>query len=299
MQLEKLTMYNFQLEFNRFFNYFNIFLDKKINSLSETAPKIIRDAMKYAVSDGGKRVRPVLCLATAEMLGVDFDLVKEYALAIELIHSYSLVHDDLPSMDNDDYRRGKFSTHKKFGEANGILCGDALLNYSFEVCLSKDNYTMSDIDAMRIIADFAGYNGMIAGQVLDLENEKNNYINEKDLYNIYHKKTAKLIIAPLLVSSCLANKKFYTELKDFGYNLGIMFQIIDDLLDVEGDIVSIGKTPNKDSAKGKITSINLFGLKGAKERAKFHYDKCIDAIKHIPNNDFFVSFTKFMFERKK
>lgn len=292
-------MINFDSEYNRYLVLFNEYLNQKLNSLSDKSPKILCEAMKYAVADGGKRVRPILCFALADAFNVPISEVKDFALAIEFIHSYSLVHDDLPSMDNDDYRRGKLSTHKKYGEANGILVGDALLNFAFETCLSKKNISNKDVDAIRIIADCAGYNGMIAGQVLDLQNEKAIEFNEEILYKIYENKTAKLLMAPILVSSCLAGGKYFNELKEYAYNLGILFQITDDILDVEGDLSLIGKTPHKDGASDKLTSVKLFGLIGAKERAKNHYENCLNIVRELPNNDFLLTFTERIFKRKK
>ena len=292
-------MINFDSEYNRYLVLFNEYLNQKLNSLSDKSPKILCEAMKYAVADGGKRVRPILCFALADAFNVPISEVKDFALAIEFIHSYSLVHDDLPSMDNDDYRRGKLSTHKKYGEANGILVGDALLNFAFETCLSKKNISNKDVDAIRIIADCAGYNGMIAGQVLDLQNEKAIEFNEEILYKIYENKTAKLLMAPILVSSCLAGGKYFNELKEYAYNLGILFQITDDILDVEGDLSLIGKTPHKDGASDKLTSVKLFGLIGAKERAKNHYENCLNIVSELPNNDFLLTFTERIFKRKK
>jgi geranylgeranyl diphosphate synthase type II len=292
-------MINFNLEYDRYLSIFNGYLQQKLNSLDQSAPKTIKDAMTYAIADGGKRVRPVLCLAFAEVFGIAFERVLDFALAIECIHSYSLVHDDLPCMDNDDYRRGKLSTHKKFGEAMGVLAGDALLNFAFEVCLSKEDIGTKDILAMRTIAEFAGYNGMIAGQVLDLENEHASDLNEEVLYKIYDNKTAKLILAPIMVISCFINSEFKPVLREYGYNLGILFQITDDILDVEGEALTIGKTPNKDSKSDKLTSIKILGLEGAKKRLEKHYDKCVIALSKIPNNDFLKEFTDKIYKRKK
>lgn len=290
---------NYKLKFNEYLNTFNNFLNENIDNLSQTAPKIIVDAISYAVKDGGKRIRPVLCLATADVLGVPQQDVLNYALAIELIHSYSLVHDDLPAMDNDDYRRGKLSTHKKFGEAYGILAGDALLTLAFELCLNKREISKEEVSVIRTIASCAGYDGMIAGQVLDLQNERNDNADERVLYDIYANKTAKLIIAPILVASILLKNKHLDELTKFGLNLGFLFQITDDILDAQGDIETIGKTPHKDIASDKLTSIKLFGLDGAKERMNIHYDVCLDALSKIPNSDFLKSLTDEIYNRKK
>jgi geranylgeranyl diphosphate synthase type II len=292
-------MINFDIEYNRLLNVFNGYLEQKFNNLEKSAPNTIKEAMKYAVLDGGKRIRPILCLAFAEAFGIPLERVLDYALAIECIHSYSLVHDDLPCMDNDDYRRGKLSTHKKFGQAMGVLAGDALLNFAFEICLSKEKFFENDYKAMRVIAESAGYNGMIAGQVLDLENEKSNQISEEILYKIFDNKTAKLILAPIMVVSCFIDSTFAPIMREFGYNLGVLFQIEDDILDVEGDISVIGKTPNKDSAVDKLTSVKLFGLNGAKERADLHYERCINALSTLLNNEFLLLLTKKMHNRKK
>lgn len=285
--------------YNRYLNIFNEYLDAAFESLDKNAPDTITCAMKYAVQGGGKRIRPVLCLAVADILGVPFERVRNYCVAIECIHSYSLVHDDLPAMDDDDYRRGRLSTHKKFGEANGILAGDALLNFAFEFCLSKKDFDTYDVRALSILANCAGYKGMIAGQVLDLENENCKRADETVLYNIYENKTAQLIIAPLLIASVFAENRYSENLKEFGYNMGVLFQIVDDIMDVEGNLESIGKSPNKDEKANKLTSIMLFGLDGAKKRAEFHYNKCLDSLKGMQNADFLADFAKAMYVRRK
>ena len=290
---------NYKLEYNRYLGIFEEYLDKVFSSLDNLAPITLTDGMKYAVLDGGKRVRPVLCLATAELLKLDLSSVLHFALALECVHSYSLVHDDLPAMDNDDYRRGKLSTHKKFGEANGILIGDALLNFAFEHALSSDNFNQNSLKAMRVLADFAGYRGMIGGQVYDLQSENKQDFSEKDLYLIYENKTAKLITAPLLIASELSGGLYRKELSDFGYNLGVLFQIIDDIMDVEGTLESIGKTPHKDEEENKLTSIKIFGLDGAKERAKMHYEACKKAISNIPDSWFLSQLADAMYVRRK
>lgn len=287
-------------EYGKYLSIFEKYLEKSVPHLIETAPDILAEAIVYSISGGGKRVRPVLCLAAADMLGIPTDSVLNFALAIELIHSYSLVHDDLPAMDNDDYRRGKLSTHKKFGEANGILAGDALLNLAVEVCLSKPELTRNELKAVKIIFDFAGAKGMIAGQVLDLANEKKQALcSEDDLYKVYINKTSKLITAPLLVASAMADNRYFDELEEFGENLGILFQITDDIMDEEGSLDAIGKTPHKDKEADKLTSIKLFGLSGAKQIAKEHYLKCKKIICDIPGSNFLSDFTDAMYLRKK
>lgn len=288
---------NYAKQYDKYLNLFNAELDKCILSIKDK-PSILKEAMVYAISGGGKRIRPVLCYAVAEILGLDCSSVNEFAVAIELIHSYSLVHDDLPAMDNDDYRRGKLSTHKKFGEAYGILAGDALLNYAHEYCLSKKDFSIKDAKALRLLSEYAGYSGMIAGQVYDMQYEKKAIINEAQLYEVYNK-TYKLITAPLLIASILADNKYYEELKEFGFHLGSMFQIVDDIMDVEGDLALIGKTPHKDIEVDKLTSIKVFGLDGARKRAEYHYNSGKMILNKIQNSGFLSAFNDAMYIRKK
>lgn len=288
---------NFDLKFSEYQQVFNDYLSKLVEKL-ENDKNLISESMAYALSGGGKRIRPILCLATADMLGVHLDKVLPFALAIECIHTYSLVHDDLPAMDNDDYRRGRLATHKKYGEAFGILTGDGLLNLAFEIMLSKEDLTKNDARAISLVGEYAGSKGMILGQTFDLLNEKQPKFNEQTLYDIYINKTAKLIMAPILVPSILANDMSFENLKDFGENLGILFQISDDILDVESDITSLGKTPHKDEVYDKLTAIKVFGLDGAKQRAKEHFDKCILTLNQIDNSEFLIELTKKIYTRK-
>lgn len=290
-------MISYNLQYDYYLTYFNNQLKLALNAID--APSALKEAMEYAVVGGGKRIRPVLCLAVADMLGVKLDRVARYAVAIELIHSYSLVHDDLPAMDNDDYRRGQLSTHKKFGEAIGILTGDALLNYAFEFCLETPNFDKHDAKALKILANYAGCSGMIAGQVLDLQNEHNNQACEKVLYEIYNNKTAKLLTAPLLIASVMAEDKYYNQLESFGYHLGAMFQIVDDIMDVEGTVESIGKTPNKDADVDKLTAIKLFGVDGARSKVLYHYTQCKNILEQIDASAFIIELTEKMYTRNR
>ena len=291
-------MLNYNAEYEKYLKFFNQQLNIALKSFNNI-PEQLAESMTYAIVDGGKRVRPVLLFATAEMLGLNLDEVKEFAIAIECIHSYSLVHDDLPSMDNDDYRRGKLSTHKKFGEAFGILAGDGLLNFAFEYVLSKDDFSPLDAKALKLLAEHAGVSGMIAGQVLDLSNEKNDNVSEEVLYKIYENKTAKLLMCPLLIASIKSGNKYFDELMQLGLNIGYMFQISDDIMDAEQSSEHIGKTANKDQIQDKLTAIKVFGVDGAKERRELHYNKCIDALNKIENADFLVKFVKKLYERTK
>ena len=283
--------YDFYLE------YFNGELGKVFDSLSADAPDVIKDAMRYATEGGGKRIRPVLLLAAAEMLGVKKEKALPFSISLELIHSYSLVHDDLPAMDNDDFRRGKPSTHKKFGEAYGILCGDALLNFAFEYALSFVE-NKDDIAALKILADLSGYNGTIKGQVLDLYYQGVS-ADEKVLYEIYLNKTANLLIAPFLMASALSGGKYADELKELGKNLGLLFQFTDDILDMEGTLSEIGKTPLKDEIEDKLTSVKIFGIVGAKHKCLMYYNNCLNILSKIKGSEFIQSLVESVYRRKK
>lgn len=287
------------LSFNNIYqenlNIFNECLQEYF-STNDLVPHIIYDAVKYSVFNGGKRVRPVLCISLAKSLGVDVNKILPHALAIEFIHSYSLVHDDLPSMDNDDYRRGKLSTHKKYGEAIGVLTGDALLNLAFETVLNKPNFDLLDAKALKILAEYSGYSGMIKGQVLDLEGEATKNYTKENLYEIIVNKTSKLITAPLLIASTLGGGKYFDTLKEYGFSLGYLFQITDDIFDVTETLESIGKTPQKD--KDKITAINVFGLDGAKEQANIAYEYCLSLLSDKPELTFLREFTEYIYNRK-
>ncbi|MBQ3597049.1 MAG: polyprenyl synthetase family protein [Clostridia bacterium] len=290
---------NFDNKFNNYVESFNLYLDNFLTTLDKEAPQLLVDSIKYSVKNGGKRVRPTLLFASAEICGVEPIKLINYALAIEFIHSYSLVHDDLPAMDNDDFRRGQLSTHKKFGEDIGILAGDALLNLAMEICLSKQDFGLNDVKATKLLFEYAGFSGMIGGQVLDLNNNSNNTQAGKEfLYSVYLNKTCKLLTAPLLIPSIISGGKYYDKLKSFGENFGYTFQIIDDILDVTSSLQTLGKTPNKDEQTNKCTSVKLFGLDGAKKLAKEHYDLTIQALDGIENCDFLLQFAKKFLERK-
>lgn len=288
---------DYNTKYNHYYTYFENALKNNFALLDKDAPEIIREAMTYAVMNGGKRIRPILCLATTEVLGGEISSAVNFALSIEFIHSYSLVHDDLPSMDNDDYRRGKLSTHKKFGEAYGILAGDALLNYAFETCLSGIS-SEKEVKAARVIARCAGYSGMIAGQALDIACEKNLKADVDVLRKIYVNKTSMLLTAPLLVASELCDGKFYDELKKFGTNLGILFQITDDFMDADGDFATIGKTPKKDEKENKLTSIKVLGRSGAEKLMKTCYEECSKILETIPNAEVLSAFLNEIYKRK-
>lgn len=228
----------------------------------------LKEAMLYSLMAGGKRLRPVLALATTELFEKELEEVLAYACSIEMIHTYSLIHDDLPAMDNDDYRRGKLTNHKVYGDAMAILSGDALLNLAYENMI-KDALTSknsSKLEAMGIIAEYAGALGMIGGQVIDLESEGKKVDNDR-LKGMHRLKTGALIKAPVEAAAviCGADAKEFKLLSNYAANLGLAFQIKDDILDVEGSIEAMGKKPGSDALCQKATYVTMYGLDESKK----------------------------------
>ena len=228
-------------------------------------------------------------LAVADVLGAPAKEVLPYALALEMIHTYSLIHDDLPAMDNDDFRRGKPSNHKVYGEANAVLAGDGLLNTAYSLCLDQCMKGEKFVLASKFLAECAGIFGMIAGQSADLYfSEKDRAVTEEDLVYIYEHKTGKLLLAPVAVASILSGNKFYFEFEQFGKYLGSLFQITDDILDVTGDFSTLGKSIGKDEEENKLTSVRLYGLDGAKIRADMYAKHCYTVLDGIDGNTAFL-----------
>ncbi len=226
----------------------------------------LREIMEYAVTNGGKRLRPVLLLSTYELFCEHLQKAVPYAAALEMIHSYSLVHDDLPSMDNDDLRRGKPTCHKQFSEFGAILAGDALLNLSFETMLSyAGNFSPETaIRAMSYIAKASGAKGMCAGQMSDMEQSVNDF---QSLTEMYRGKTGALLKAAVVTGGILggANEKVITLLEQYADFIGLIFQIKDDVLDVESDELTLGKPVFSDRKNQKITFVSEYGLDRCKE----------------------------------
>ena len=229
------------------------------------------ESMKYSLTAGGKRIRPVLLLAACDFAGGDIREALPYACAMEYIHTYSMIHDDLPAMDNDDYRRGKLSSHKKFGEGHAILAGDALLNTAYLLCFNMCFKGEKYVRAAHILCEYAGIDGMLAGQSADLLNaEKGAPADEKTLRFIDEHKTGKLMLASILTACVLADNKNYFELEQFGKYLGTLFQITDDILDETAVFSALGKTIGKDKLENKLTFATLYGVDGAKIQADIY-----------------------------
>lgn len=279
-------------------NEFNAVLNGFLKNL-DCRPDILRDSLKYSLEIGGKRIRPVLSLATADLLGLERKKVINFALATELIHTYSLIHDDLPEMDDDDFRRGKPSNHKVFGVGNAVLAGDGLLNTAYSVLLKECRKGTEYISAAEFICDCAGIYGMIAGQSADLLHENDKSFNEPTLNFIYENKTGKLLTAPVVVPAILCGGRCFSELKSFGRDLGFLFQITDDVLDIEGEFSSLGKSVGKDDKEGKFTSVAVYGLDGAKLRADVLAERCRAILEGIDGDrEFLVKLVDYVRNRK-
>ena len=283
--------------------------------------KVIYDAMRYSLLGGGKRIRPVLSLVTAELFGLDREMVKPFALAIELIHTSSLIHDDLPAMDNDDYRRGRLSCHKRFDEATAILAGDALLTYAFEVAgdgassiitkavvSGNEELARNASKVVGLLAARVGAEGMIGGQIIDLKAE-DTAIDEYEHDTLCRLKTGCLMTVPAEISGLLAGKKEtpeYVLLLDYSKSVGLAFQIRDDILDVEGDPNLLGKKTGMDDADNKTTFVTLYGIDGARHKLEELTSKAIADCRALMELDgcrkesaqFLIDLAGFLLERK-
>ena len=274
-------------------------------------PLTVAEAMNYSVQAGGKRVRPLIMSLTFDLFGGrNRKLLEPFMAAIEMIHTYSLVHDDLPAMDNDEYRRGKKTTHAVFGEAMAILAGDGLLNYAYETALCATEYCsdptelMQVVLALRILCKKAGISGMIGGQCVDIESEKH-APEEPDmaLYFIEENKTAALIEAAFMCGAILAGAR--VEAVDMTERIGSLtgrcFQICDDILDVKGDSETLGKTAGKDAQSGKLTYVSLYGMERAEADAFAMTNEALHLLSAIGarEDDFLVRLVRALLKRER
>jgi geranylgeranyl diphosphate synthase type II len=260
--------------------------------------KTVMEAMNYSVLVGGKRLRPVIMLETFRLFGGNSKIIEPFLAAIEMIHTYSLVHDDLPAMDDDMLRRGNPTTHAKFGEAMGILAGDGLLNYAVETAtgafdlISNDDETKSVVKAIRILFDKSGINGMLGGQVADVEEDNGDgYTMTKDKIEfIYEKKTACLIEASLMIGAVLAgaSDEAVKKTEEIGHDIGIAFQIVDDILDIEGSSDKTGKSHGQDEKNNKTTYVSLTGLDKAKEDVQWLTEDAMGILSNISGDSTFL-----------
>lgn len=282
--------------------YYSQIVDKKMEEYikNDEIPLKMQEAMAYSVFAGGKRLRPALVLAGCEMFGGKIEKALPFACAIEFIHTYSLIHDDLPALDNDDFRRGKLTSHKVFGEDLAILAGDALLSYAFEI-MAEACEDEKGILATRYITYAAGAKCMVAGQWVDVSSNGINIDFDKMEY-IHLNKTAAMIIGAIKAGAVCggADKESIEIVSEYAKEIGYTFQIIDDILDVEGDSEELGKKTGSDMLNEKTTYVTMFGLDGAKEKAKAHTERAISLLDRFGEKaSFFVELANYLLTRKK
>lgn len=278
----------------------------------EGLQQMIMETMEYSVKAGGKRIRPLLMQETFLMFSGEGEIICPFMAAMEFLHTYSLVHDDLPAMDNDEYRRGRKTTWKVYGEGLGVLCGDALLNYAYETAAGaflqaygKEEYENIS-RALRVLMQKAGIYGMIGGQVVDVENEGKDIDNDT-LDFIFRLKTGALLEASLMIGAILAgaDEDAVRIMEDIGRNIGIAFQIQDDILDVVGNTDELGKQVHSDEKNHKTTYVTLYGLERAREDVKRYTQAAMDGLSllkkktSLGNTEFFEEVLRMLVYRTK
>ena len=278
--------------------YIEEYLDEQCFCYDSEPQKILFDAMRYSLLAGGKRLRPVLVFDFCRMCGGDWRSAAPFAAAIEMIHTYSLIHDDLPCMDNDDYRRGKLTNHKVYGEANAVLAGDALLTAAFSY-LAKAPYSADvRIRAVEVLANCAGERGMVGGQVLDMMSEERQ-CTEQEVIAIQSRKTGALIKAACLlgVLAGQGSADQFGAAGDYAQHLGLAFQIRDDMLDVIGDAQELGKAVGVDTVKN--TFVQLYGLEKCDELVRNHTARALEALRTFENTEFMFALSNELTGRTK
>ena len=277
------------------------YLEKYLPSEKEY-PQIIFEAMRYSVFAGGKRLRPIMVMEACKAFGGDVEKTMPFACSIEMIHTYSLIHDDLPALDNDDYRRGRLTSHKMFGEDMAILAGDALLHHAFETmaraCVEQGDIKASK--AMLAIAEGAGVHGMVGGQVVDVISE-GKPIDKETLDFIHKNKTAAMLIGALKSGAVLggATEEEIAKIERAGELIGVAFQIQDDILDVTSTFEKLGKPINSDEKNHKVTYATMFGIEKASEFVETMSDEAINILKSMgEKTDFLVKLTEYLIKRE-
>lgn len=258
-------------------------------------PDLLKESIEYSLVNDGKKIRPLSFLYLLKYYGVDYSKYFDIALAIELVHTYSLVHDDLPEMDNDDYRWGKYTNHKVFGQDVAVLTGDAMLTLAFEVLSDADVKPELKIRLIKQFSNYSGAMGMIAGQIYDVK-QKNYDVDADYLRKMHSLKTGRLIELPMDFACLVADKlDEYNDIKEFGQQLGIAYQIKDDILDYYGDFEKIGKLP---SDEDMITYLSFYGIEECEELLKKHTLNAINVAKRL-NNNLLEDFANYLLKREK
>ena len=260
---------------------------------ADTRPERLHSTMRYSLEAGGKRLRPVLVLATAELFGAKDDSALPAAVAIECIHTYSLIHDDLPCMDNDDLRRGRPTAHKAFDEATALLAGDALLTHAF--ALLAGSYAGNPPLAIRLVQELsraASSRELIGGQMQDLLAEGNVDATEQDLLDIHMGKTVAMLEAAMVMGGLIGGAPHHSTemgvLRAAARHVGLAFQIVDDVLDATADLATLGKTPGKDAKAGKMTYVKLHGIEKSRQLARDETEAALAELRRLPGNTEFL-----------
>ena len=285
-------------------NNFKLFIETNKDKLNAFAkdyieklemPDLLKESITYSLVNDGKKIRPLSFLYLLKYYGIDYSKYFDIALAIELVHTYSLVHDDLPEMDNDDYRWGKYTNHKVFGQDVAVLTGDAMLTLAFEVLSDADVKSELKVRLIKQFANYSGAMGMIAGQIYDVK-QKNYDVDADYLRKMHSLKTGRLIELPMDFACLVANKlDEYNDVKEFGQQLGIAYQIKDDILDYYGDFEKIGKLP---SDEDMITYLSFYGIEECEELLKKHTLNAINVAKRL-NNNLLEDFANYLLKREK
>ncbi len=248
-------------------------------ALVVTKPEKIYEAMRYSLLAGGKRLRPILCLSSCELMGGTSEMSMPTACALEMIHTMSLIHDDLPAMDNDDYRRGKLTNHKVYGEDIAILAGDGLLSYAFEFVATRTRHVPAErlVQVVARLGRTVGAEGLVGGQVLDLESEGKSDVTAETLTFIHTHKTGALLETAVVSGAILtgANEQNIQRLSKYAQNIGLAFQIVDDILDITSTQAELGKSIGKDVAAQKVTYPRLWGIEASRQQAQSLIDAAI------------------------
>ena len=286
-------MNNFKLFIETNKDKLNAFAKKYVEKLE--MPDILKESITYSLVNDGKKIRPLSFLYLLKYYGIDYSKYFDIALAIELVHTYSLVHDDLPEMDNDDYRWGKYTNHKVYGQDVAVLTGDAMLTLAFEVLSDADVKPDLKVRLIKQFANYSGAMGMIAGQIYDVK-QKNYDVDADYLRKMHSLKTGRLIELPLDFACLVANKlEDYDDVKEFGQQLGIAYQIKDDILDYYGDFEKIGKLPSDEEM---ITYLSFYGIEECEELLKQHTFNAITVAKRL-NNNLLEDFANYLLKRDK
>lgn len=297
---EQFLEFNLQNYLKQRKNLVEVALDR---SLPIAKPETIYEAMRYSLLAGGKRLRPILCLASCELTGGTMEMAMPTACALEMIHTMSLIHDDLPAMDDDDYRRGKLTNHKVYGENIAILAGDGLLAYAFEYAAAQTKNVPPEriVQVIVLLGRAVGASGLVGGQTIDLESEGKPDITVETLNFIHTHKTGALLEVSVLSGAILAGAKDeeIERLSEYAKNIGLAFQIVDDILDVTATDQELGKTAGKDLQAQKATFPSIWGLEESKARAKQLIDSAIAQLNHFGEKaEPLQALAKFIIDRK-